>query len=93
MDELPRLCYLTGMREFFYVNFQPVGNIGIAIHSKSPGGQSLCRKSTSGWTVASVFYGAGRQSKATKIRVATVQSSVWTLQQILPDKRLPTSHF
>ena len=26
------------------------------------------------------------QSKATKIRAATVQSSVWTLQQILPDK-------
>ena len=25
------------------------------------------------------------QSKATKIRAATVQSSVWTLQQILPD--------
>ena len=49
-------------------------------------GQSLCRKSTSGWTVASVFYGAGRQSKATKIRAATVQSSVWTLQQILPDE-------
>ena len=26
------------------------------------------------------------QSNATKIRAATVQSSVWTLQQILPDK-------
>ena len=26
------------------------------------------------------------QSKATKIRAATVQSSVWTLQQILPDE-------
>ena len=47
-----------------------------------PWGQSLCRKSTSGWTVASVLYGAGRQSIATKIRAATVQSSVWTLQQI-----------
>ena len=28
--------------------------------SKPPGGQYLCRKSTSGWTVANVFYGAGR---------------------------------
>ena len=30
------------------------------------------------------------QSKATKIRAATVQSSVWTLQQILPDVLLYT---
>ncbi len=29
------------------------------------------------------------QSKATKIRAATVQSSVWTLQQILSDSHVP----
>ena len=32
------------------------------------------------------------QSNATKIRAATVQSSVWTLQQILPDKASCSLH-
>ncbi len=34
--------------------------------SKSPRGQSLCKKSTSGWTVANVFYGVGRSPKRQK---------------------------
>ena len=45
----------------FFIMHQTVTNDPINnTFPKSPGGQYLCRKSTSGWTVANVFYGAGR---------------------------------
>ena len=52
------------VQSIFYWSY--IYSICNSFSPKSPGGQSLCRKSTSGWTVARVFYGAGQSPKRQK---------------------------